>query len=321
MEKTDKSVAICMATYNGEKFIDEQIASIVSQTYQDWVLFVRDDNSVDRTLWHLEKWVQQYPEKIVIVGSEEQKIALSGGGAKKNFARILNYISRNYDFEYFMFADQDDVWMDTKIEKTMKVMQEAEAKAAGPVLVHTDLQVVDESLNCIGESFFAYRALNPEVKDLNHLLVQNNITGCTMLWNKALNECVDLSSDAVAMHDWWMALVACTMGRIECLHEATICYRQHGGNVVGATKVNSLGFILKRLTGSAHVREVMKKSVDQAAAFLSVNRSRLSEEQIKEIDALATLYRHNKVARIHIALKHNFLKQGIVQKIGELMFI
>ncbi|SDZ74307.1 Glycosyl transferase family 2 [Lachnospiraceae bacterium NK3A20] len=314
---TDNSVAVCMATYNGERFIEEQIQSILKQSYQDFHLFIHDDHSKDHTQDILRKYSLQNSDKITIITDPE----LRGGSSKKNFADILKWVSQNYTFNYFMFSDQDDYWLEDKIALSMKAMKKAELQKVQPILIHTDLKVADQKLNVIGDSFFAYRALNTDITDLNHLLVQNNITGCTMLWNRQLNDLLDISSDAVAMHDWWIALVASCFGRIVCVKAPTILYRQHGDNVVGATQVNTLGFIIQRLTGSAHVRETLHLAVDQANAFTEHYRPKLNREQYQIITRFGELYDHGKLGRLHIIFAYHYLKQGIVQIIGEMMFI
>lgn len=311
------TVAICMATYNGEQFVEEQIASICRQTYRNWVLFIRDDHSKDRTADVIRSYAARYQDKIFLI----EDGSLAGGSAKQNFASILHWVKTHYDFSYFMFSDQDDVWLEEKIEKSIQAMKAEEAVGDQPVLVHTDLRVVDRSLNTLGESFFAYRALNPEVRDLRHLLIQNNVTGCTMLWNKALNDLIDIGNEAVAMHDWWIALTASVFGKIRCVREPLILYRQHGTNVVGATRVNTLGFILKRLTGSAHVRETLHLAVEQAGSFLNHYREKLDVEKTRVLERFSTLYQHNKLVRLAIVCRESFLKQGLVQIVGELIFI
>jgi len=311
------TVAICMAAYNGEKYIEEQIESIRRQTYTDWVLFIRDDNSKDRTVEIIQKYTSQYKNKIVLI----EEPSLAGGSARQNFASILFWVKKNYNFHYFMFSDQDDVWLEEKIEKSIQSMKKAEEGDDLPILVHTDLKVVDQSLDVLGDSFFQYRALNPDVQDLRHLLIQNNITGCTMLWNRALNDLIDINDKAVVMHDWWIALAACVFGKIVCVKESTILYRQHGHNVVGATKVNTPGFIIKRLSGSSHVRETLHMATQQAAAFSKYYHSELRSETLNILTCFSNLYEHNKVIRILTVCRESFLKQGIVQIIGELMFI
>ena len=294
MEISKTSIAICMATYNGEGYISEQIESILAQTYSDWRLFIRDDNSNENTVQMIDEYVGKYPGKIVRINDS----SLIGGSSKKNFAAIVKWVKEHYEFNYYAFSDQDDFWLPDKVEKTFTLLKSIEVENGGPVLVHTDLKVVDSNLKELGPSFFEYRALNPDVKDLNHLLIQNNITGCTMMWNKALNDIVTLDDDAVAMHDWWLTLAACCFGRIECLKEPTILYRQHESNVVGATKVNTPSFIVKRLVGNNHVKETLKLSVLQAHAFVQHYEKTLDEIQKRLIDDFSKLYSMNKIQRI-----------------------
>lgn len=315
---TQNTIAICLACYNGAEYINEQLKSILEQTYTDWVLFVRDDASTDETAGIIERYASKNSGKIVAVPNPGKE---NTGNAKQNFALILNYVKDNYSFNYFMFCDQDDYWLPEKIEKTMALMKETEKDATKPILVHTDLKVVDSELNELGDSFFKYRALKPDVKDLSHLLIQNNITGCTMMWNKALNDLVHLGDTNVAMHDWWLTLTACCFGEIACLKESTILYRQHANNSIGATKVNTIGFIFKRLFGGNYVKKTLVMSVDQAGSYLKYYKDSLSEEQTKLMELYADLYHHNKFVRIGRVIKHKFLKQGFVQVVGELMYI
>ena len=317
MKISENTVAICLATYNGEKYLSEQINSLLNQTYEDWCLFIRDDHSNDNTLEIIQEYVDKYPEKIFNIADAK----IQGGRSKKNFAAIWRWVTDNYSFNYYMFCDQDDFWLPEKIQNSIECIKECEKQSSGPILIHTDLKVVDQNLNILGDSFFEYRALNPETKDLRHLLVQNNITGCTMMWNRELNKLLDLSDERVAMHDWWIALTASCFGKIEYVKEPTILYRQHGENVVGATKVNTLSFIIKRLTGGAHVKETLIMSVVQAQAFLAYYCKKLETEQIKILRVFSELLNHNKIVKVMIILKEKYLKQGIIQIIGELLFI
>lgn len=317
MNITNNTVAICMATYNGAKYIREQIESIELQSYTDWILFIRDDHSRDDTVSIIKDQVKRNPDKIILIEDTE----LQGGSSKKNFAGILKWVSQNYNFNYFMFSDQDDYWLPQKVEISIKRLKKIESTYDGPVLVHTDLKVVDQNLQVLGESFIKYRALNPQVRDLNHLLVQNNITGCTMCWNAKFNKILDLSDDRVAMHDWWMALAAACFGKIEFITESTILYRQHGNNVVGATNVNSFSFVIKRLLGSAHVKETLDMSMHQADAFAEYYKNMLSIDQQMVVQKFANLETKSKIIKWMTIFQSRYLKQGIVQIIGELMFI
>ena len=168
-----------------------------------------------------------------------------------------------------------------------------------------------------------YRALDAKITAINRLLVQHNVTGCTMMINRPLlEEALKLSNiSAIAMHDWWFSLVASLFGEISFIDQATIKYRQHGDNVVGATKVNTPSFILQRLRGKNHIHEVFHLSSMQAQELLQIYGNELSDNQKPYIEAMAGLEKKNKVARIYTVLHYNMLKQGIVQVIGELLFI
>lgn len=315
--KTTKEdcVAIMMATYNGANYIREQLESIIKQTYQNWILFIRDDGSTDDTLKIIENYQTNYKDKIIIIKN------LSGGGsANTNFSVIWKWIKENKVFSYYMFCDQDDYWIEHKIELSMEIMK-ANEKKDYPYLVHTDLQVVDEHLHIVDRSYSKYRNLNMEIQDLNHLLIQNNVTGCTMLWNATLNDLIQLDNESVAMHDWWMSVVASLFGTIIYVPTATVLYRQHVTNVVGATKVNSLGFIMKRLKNLSHVRQTLELSQIQSRALLQAYEGRLSDEQKFILTKMAELDSMNKAKKIITIFRYHFWKQGVIQIIGELLFI
>lgn len=321
MNIDNNTVAIMMATYNGEKFVAEQIESILYQSYSNWVLFIRDDGSTDRTAEIVGEYHDKYQDKIIIISEPSDRHS-----STLNFATLHRYVTQYYSFCYFMFCDQDDIWIDKKIEITIDRMKNAEGEKGEkhePVLIHTDLKVVDENLHVLGGSFFRYRALRPDYKDLRHLLVQNNATGCTMMWNKELDDFMgdSLSKDGVCQHDWWIILIACCFGRIEVIETPTVLYRQHGGNSIGATKVNSIGFIIKRLMGNNHVKDTLAKSVIQARVYQCQFYNIIDNEQRNLLCQYSTLYEKRKAERTKTIIRNRFFKQGIVQIVGELLYI
>lgn len=319
MNNKNFCIAICLATYNGEFYIQQQLDSILTQTCQDWILFIRDDCSSDHTATILQSYANQYPEQIIIIPNFSEK----SSGSKNNFAAILNWVNEHYHFSYYMFSDQDDVWLESKIEDSLKTLQKKENQlsASTPILLHTDLQVVDQDLNLLGKSFFQYRALNPDVTDLPHLLVQNNVTGCTMMWNQALNQLLNFEHNQIAMHDWWITLTAACFGTIVCLKKPTILYRQHRKNVIGATRVNTPKFLIQRITGNTQIKETLNLSITQAKTFLDVYQKELASDQILTLHAFVGIMQQNKLLRIITAFRYHFLKQDFVQIIGELLYL
>lgn len=310
------TIAILMASYNGERYIKEQIESIINQDFSDWHLFISDDGSTDNTLSLEKSYQEKFPQKITVVENMTNK-----HGSKYNFFNLVNIVL-NEKYNYFMFSDQDDVWKKNKVSDTFNLMKQAKNNTSVPILVHTDLEVVDENLNTLGNSFIKYRALDPRYKDINHLLIQNNVTGCTMMVNRPLLvkalQFEDI--DKIAMHDWWFALVASIYGEIYFLNESTIKYRQHGGNVVGATNVNSLAFIIKRVVGKDHVKDTITMSIRQAQQLL-ISYNDISQEKKELISRFVDIKRLNKLERIKFVIKSKILKQGIIQICGELLFV
>lgn len=306
------TVAICMATYNGAQYLPQQLRSIREQTWEDWVLYVRDDGSEDDTLRILEDFVRKNPGKAVLLSTGSGNV-----GAKENFALVLSAASEDQRFSFFAFADQDDLWYPDKLEKSLALLE----NQAGPALVHTDLTVVDQSGETLAPSFFRYRSLNCREQRLNRMLIQNNVTGCTMVWNRALNDLLDLSRGGAVMHDWWVALTACALGKILCLEEPTVYYRQHRANVVGATKVNSVGFILKRALGVRRVKDTLRRSLAQGESFLQLYGDALSPEQRRVLEAFSGMTRQNKLRRVATVFREGFWKQGLIQRLGQLILI
>ena len=226
--KGDRHIAILLATYNGEKYLDEQMRSLFSQTYRDFVVIVRDDQSTDRTPEILARWSAAQPDKIRMVSDGYGNLR-----PRANFGRLLEIC----DSPYFALCDQDDIWLPNKLELAINEIQRLENQfgATTPILVHSDLIVVDEKLNKISASFFDHTKID-RIKGgrLDHLLFNNIVTGCASMGNRALLELVRPIPDGVPMHDWWLALVAASCGVVGTIAEPTILYRQHGRNQVGA---------------------------------------------------------------------------------------
>lgn len=313
--KKNTVVALLMATYNGEKYIKEQIESILKQTYQNFVLYIRDDNSTDGTLQIIDEYVKEYPEKIVKV--EDDRIAK---GACNNFMYLLEYVYKLNKFDMFMFSDQDDVWLEDKVSITIEEYNRINNKEQ-PILIHTDLNVVDAQLNIINESFLNYSNLNGRYKELNNYLIQNNVTGCTTFINKKLVELVKFDIKDICMHDWYFALIASAFGQVIFIDKATIKYRQHGKNVLGAKKIKGIKGIYNKLVKNNTIKEDLNKIFEQAESFKKTYYNDLNEERKKTIEDFCKIRNTNKFSKIKIIIKNKFYKHGKIRVIGEFVYI
>jgi len=296
-------IAILLATYNGEKYLDEQLRSISEQTYSDYVVYVHDDGSTDKTVDILFKWKEVFKDKLVIVKG------CKTNSAKNNFFYLLSKV----EADYYMFSDQDDVWNKDKIEKSIKTIKEYKNL---PILVHSDLEVVDEDLNIICDRFSKYQNLNMKDMSLNKLLVHNSITGSTMLFNKELRDLAlkDKDVDNIIMHDWWIGLIASQYGKIIYIDEALNKYRQHHTNVYGAISYNSFSFIIRRIKQIKNVKKMFIDTQIQAREF--VNCFKISKDSL--IYQYAYIGNENKIKRIIFYLKNRMFKKGFWRIIGQI---
>lgn len=313
-------IDILLATYNGEKFIRDQIESILCQTYKDWNLIIQDDGSTDKTIGILKDYLEKYPEKIKIFLNKK-----NSGSCVKNFLSLAKR-SRS---QYVMFCDQDDVWLEDKIEITLKAMKELEKETQNkniPLLVHTDLKIVDENLNVISNSIFRYQKMNPKRDRLNNFLVQNIVTGCTLMCNKKLIQVVDmidLKTDArdIIMYDHWIGLVAAAFGKIKFLNKPTLLYRQHKKNQVGAKNAESLSYVLKNLFNFKQTSKIIDDTYIQAESFLNIYFKFLNSRNIKIIREYVNIKKYNKFKRLYIIIKYSFFKYGFLKKLGQVLIL
>lgn len=226
MFENEQQIAVLLATYNGARFIREQLESLFRQTLQQFHLYIRDDGSADDTLKIVEEFVSKYPNRITVV--EDAK-------AHRGAAGSFMYLLQQVNSSYYMFCDQDDVWLESKIEDTFNHILGFNQQI--PVVVATDLRVVDENLKTLKESFNADLKIDVFRKHPQMLCVRHVVTGCTMMFNQ-LAKCASLPmSPRAMMHDEWVTLCAYFKnGVVSVLDKATVDYRQHAANVLGAAE-------------------------------------------------------------------------------------
>ena len=219
-------IAILMATYNGEKFLREQVDSLHAQTFCDWHLYVHDDGSTDNTIQILTEYHEKYPDKITLLNYPSQ------GGPCLNFMSMLARI----DATYYMFCDQDDVWLPEKIEISHNemIIREQESPEVG-IVICSDLYVIDEQLSVIAPSMWNYLSIYPQyIKTFRDSGASAIATGCTMLFNQKAKDNSLPCSPFAMMHDCWICL--CTLkhqGKLYGIPKQLVFYRQHRNNSLG----------------------------------------------------------------------------------------
>ena len=261
----EQKIDILMATYNGEKYLKEQIESILNQTYQNIRLIISDDCSKDKTREIIKEYEKK--DKRIISYFQEKNL-----GYVKNFEFLLTKVEN----DIYMLSDQDDFWLPKKVEHTYEKLKEAEAD-----LVFTDLEVVDKDLKMLYPSFNDFMKLTRKIKKYIHdyrlEYLYNCVTGCTLMSKKKfIDKIIPIPTDSkYAIHDTWIATVVVNNGKAAYLDEKTIKYRQHGKNQVGAEKV-SHGF--KKLD---QVRELFIE-VKLGLFTTYVNNDRIFDEKLKK---------------------------------------
>ena len=306
-------IDILLATYNGGRFLREQLDSLLNQTERDFRVLIQDDGSTDDTAGILNTYATEQSDNVLLIdGPAHEK------SPKGNFMSLLH----ESNADYIMFCDQDDIWDEDKIAITLSRMREGErlSGTACPLLVHTDLRVVGADLAPIAPSFIRYQKLDGDPK-LSRLLAQNSVTGCTMMINRALAELMKKApAEAMLMHDWWAALCAASMGHILFVDRPAISYRQHGKNQLGATGFDVVRDVKKAAGDETGIRKRLTDTFSQAEAFLKCYPGDLPADSASVIQRYAKMLVLHKPGRMLALIRHGYLKKGFFRSLGQLFY-
>lgn len=262
-------IDVLLATYNGEKYLNRQIKTILKQRGQETYpmrLIVRDDGSTDNSIDVIEKSIAKYNafSEIMTIFNEEPS-----GSARNNFLKLIKYSAEVTKGDYVMLSDQDDEWSLDKLNISMRYMEKYENEFGKntPILLHSDLLVVAENGDTISESLIDYMNL-PKKDGIKDLLLQNSVTGCSVIMNRAAADLVakaDLSGEFV-IHDHFAAVLIATFGYVGFIKEPLVKYRQHDDNVIGAQNAKSFSYMFNRfLKGKERFNKDMMDCYKQAA--------------------------------------------------------
>lgn len=257
-------ISVAMATYNGEKYLREQIDSILSQTYKDFELVISDDCSTDSTFETLNEYARK---------DKRIKIFKNNGihGCAKNFENVLNHCNG----DYVAYSDQDDVWTEDHLEHLLNIIGNASLAVA-------NAEVVDSSLNRLnffwGEKFFiSEKKLNNNL--FLHLIFLNFTQGAASLFKKDLLDFLPFPNSL--FHDHWSSMVACLKDGIVFSEKSILKYRQHSNNTLGVMPVKSIKQKIKNIKLNQISR---KENFNSALILYQKIKNQLSEEKQKEIE-------------------------------------
>ena len=275
-------VVVLMSTYQGEKFVAEQIESILNQLPRDGRLIVRDDGSLDRTVNIIQSFAD--PRIEITCGSNV--------GFARSFFSLM--AAAPNDAEMIMLSDQDDVWLPQKIERAWQHLKDTDGV---PTLYCARQQLVNETLHPIALS---KRCLRPP--SFQNALTENIVTGCTAAFNRdALHLALQIKMpERVYFHDWWLYLVVAAFGKVIVDEEATILYRQHARNAIGRGAgfmqyVEILRFMRKR--SWVHIM------YSQIEVFTVAHASKLSPLQRQLLENYFTPQQATSVLRLLFSCK------------------
>lgn len=297
--QADTKVNILLATYQGERFIEEQLATIAEQTVKAWKLYVSDDGSSDETLRILSEFADRSDRKVTITPGP-------CSGFQRNFMHLLATVP--LDAEYYAFTDQDDRWLPDKLERAIAWLDSHPTEL--PLLYCSRTLNIDEKNREIG-----YSPLFREPPSFANALVQSIAGGNTMVFNRKLLEIVRQigTAHAIPSHDWWLYIVASGMsGRIRYDPSPNIAYRQHGRNQVGANST----FIarLRRLRMLKNGR--FRSWNDQHVAALETCRQMLDQQSRQKFDDFKEMRARRFPMNLYFLRKGRFHRQTLAGQLG-----
>ncbi|HFI0233845.1 glycosyltransferase family 2 protein [Streptococcus suis] len=289
------NVNILMSTYNGQEFLAEQIRSIQAQTFTDWTLLIRDDGSKDKTREIIADFAQQ-DSRIHFINPDSTENL----GVIKSFHALVQYQRA----DVYFFSDQDDVWLQDKLQVTLETAQAYPADQ--PLMVYTDLKVVDQDLQVMNESMIRSQSHHANT-ELVQELTENTVTGGTSMINHALAELWTVTDD-ILMHDWYLALLATAFGKLVYIDQPTELYRQHDNNVLGARTMDKRFKIFRYGPKFIFTRywKLIHDSQKQAAHLLEFSQIKLEDREL--IEHFVDIDKQNMVERIRRIVKYRYSK-------------
>lgn len=286
-------IDVLLASYNGERHLRQQLDSVLAQQGVDLCIYVRDDGSSDATPALLRSYAERFPDKVVLVSAGEGR-----RGAAGNFLGLMQLDS---SADYFAFCDQDDVWAPDRLQVAVTMLEDLRK----PVRLYCSaVSFVSEDLQVLGVSS---RKVLPS---FDNAFVENIAQGCTMVGDAALRDLVRARPpQIVAMHDWWLYLLATALGQVVYDPVPRLLYRQHGANAVGG------GFSLWQKLRKNWRRYTTGRAWPMAAQadhFLALYPDRLTTSQQHRLRAFVA-GKSSFLARLRLVASMRLRRQSLLE--------
>ena len=294
----NKRIDILMATYNGEKYLVEQLDSIINQTYRNWNLLIRDDNSTDKTLEIIQNYHKK-DKRIKILKDNKGNL-----GIVRNFEELL----KSSESEFIMFSDQDDIWVENKLDMYLKMIEKIKNKG---FMIHSDAILFDKNKsNILKDTFISKKAIN---KGLENVFFNYFVQGATILISKEIKNFILPFPKEVYLHDRYIHLISELFFERIFVNKALIYYRQHGDNQIGAK--NTIRELLSKRYFDERDRQLIKVIYNKYGSLLTEDKRKLIEEYFKITDIEKNRFNrflNLKKSKINIPLKKqiSFIVKG-----------
>jgi len=273
--QTQTLVSIAMSTYNGERFLRKQLDSILSQTHKNLEIVISDDCSTDKTV----KIIQEYQAKDARITLYQNKENI---GFVKNFEKVISLCNG----EYIALSDQDDIWKINKIETFLSQIKE-------DVLIYSNAILIDKKSNKIEGNFITDDNNITKWKSNIPFLLNNVISGNTMMFKKELIKYILPIPEKISYHDFWIAFVAATYGTITCTKEPMIFYRRYTEQVTHSKKPKHKNYFEKLRYKKNKIILQYNKKADNLEAFKSLTLLN-NQDTIDIIDSLIWHFRNHQ---------------------------
>lgn len=299
-----KHLMILMSTYNGERYLAEQLDSLLLQDCEERVqttfeILVRDDGSKDGTQKILQQYAERYPQKLRWYRGENC-------GVIRSFFALLE---KAEGAEYYACCDQDDVWMPDKLSCAVQMLDKYNDEET-PHLYCCRPKLVDEKLQELHSDI-----KRPPVRTgFGNALIENVVTGCTAVMNESLRRLITRKlPQFTVMHDRWFYLAASCFGTVDYDEMPHICYRQHETNAVGTSASRGRELALRMRLFWKKRRDISR----QAEEFLHIFGDFMKKEELKKYAAKQQARQSISLARELVMAKHSFSKRVALVRGGQ----